>query len=143
MKKLFDETHEYSSSDFRRTIWYLSDESDHAIDSIFDTPDEDCGSTIVPNDYTPMINGFRELIKSDLEAGAEQKTTETQWIFYSNQVSGDAIGDKVRFSIYVRLKEGKYECNINITDFIFASSFDEVIRIKNQTEQVLNGESVH
>jgi hypothetical protein len=138
MKKLFDETHEYSNSDFRRTIWYLSDESDNVIEAIFGTPDEYGGRMIIPSDYKAMINVFGELIKSDVDKVTEQKPTETQWVFYSDQVSDDAIGDKVRFSIYIRLKEGKYECNINITDFIFAASFDEVIKIKNLTEQYLN-----
>ncbi|MDF2484421.1 MAG: hypothetical protein K0R46_589 [Herbinix sp.] len=141
MKKLFDETHEYSDLDFRRTIWYLSDETDNVIESIFGTPDEYGGRMIVPGDYNVMIKALRELIRSDIDKVTEQQPTETHWVFYSNQVSEDAIGDKVRFSIYIRLKEGKYECNINITDFMFAASFDEIIKIKNLTEQYLNSNS--
>jgi hypothetical protein len=136
MKKLYDETYEHS-----RTIWYLSDGHDDVIETIFGAPSEYGGRMIVPTDYTPMISRLRELIMSDLAKVPEPKPTATQWVFYSNLVSDDAIGDKVRFSIYIRLKEGKYDCNINITDFLFATSFDEVIKIKNLIEQNLNSDN--
>lgn len=138
MKKLFDETFEHSTSDIRRTIWYQSDETDSVIEPIFGEPDEYGGRRLIPYDYSTMIHELREHIRSDIEMITKNKPTEYQWVFYSNQVSEDAIGDKVRFSLYIRLKEGKYECNINITDFIFSTSFDEVIKIKNQIEQCLN-----
>ncbi len=137
MKKLFDETHEYSNSDYRRTLWYISDESESVIDSIFGSSDENEGM-IIPVDFSAMIGEIGEIIKNDLNNGTGQKLTETHWVFYSTQVNYDAIGDKVRFSIYIRHKDGKYECNINMSDFAFAASFDEVIKIKNLIEQYLN-----
>ncbi|KAF1085002.1 hypothetical protein SPSYN_01138 [Sporotomaculum syntrophicum] len=133
MKKLFDETYEHS-----RTVWYISDEADDVIEAIFGAPSEYGGRMIMPTDYNAMISRLKELIRSDLANAPEPKPTATQWVFYSNLVSDDAIGDKVRFSIYIRLKEGKYECNINITDFLLATSFDEVIKIRNLIEQCLN-----
>lgn len=133
MKKLFDETYENN-----RTIWYLFEEGDNSIQYIFSEPDEYGGRMISPSDYTIMADSLKRLIVDDLKITIGKNPTETYWIFYSSRVDDDAIGDKVRFTILVRLKNGRYSCNINMSDYIFATSFDEIIKIKNIIEASLN-----
>lgn len=138
MKKLFDETHEYSKSDLRRTIWYMIETVDDAIRYIFSEPDEYGAETIIPADFSRLAKALKELTDADLSVVSEAETSETHWIFYTGRVDGDAIMDSVRFTICVRLKDGKYECNINVSDFLFASSFDHVLQIKTAVEECLN-----
>ncbi|MBL4931586.1 hypothetical protein JK634_07195 [Clostridium sp. YIM B02565] len=133
LKKLFDET--YGNN---RSIWYLFEEGDNSIQYIFSEPDEYGGRMIISNDYSILADSLKELIDEDLKNVNETNPGETHWIFYTSKVDGDAIGDKVRFSILVRLKNGRYSCNINISDYIFATSFDEVIKIKDIIEASLN-----
>lgn len=135
MKKLFDETYEYN-----RTIWYLFEEGDSSINYIFSEPDEYGGRMISPSDYSILADNLKCLIVDDLKNTSEKNLTETHWIFYSSRVDDDAIGDKVRFSILVRLKNGRYSCNINVSDYIFTTSFDEIIKIKNIIEESVNQE---
>ena len=85
-----------------------------------------------------MADRLKCLITDDLKNAFENKLNETHWIFYSNRVDNDAIGDKVRFTILIRLKNGKYYCNINVSDYIFATSSEEIIKIKNVIEASLN-----
>lgn len=133
MKRLFDET--YGDN---RTIWYLFEEGDKSIHYIFDEPNEYGGRMIRHNDYSILADSLRSLIADDLKNAPEKKPAETSWIFYSSIVDDDAIGDKVRFSISVKLKNGGYSCNINVSDYIFATSFDEIIKIKDIIEASLN-----
>ncbi|MBL4937828.1 hypothetical protein JK636_19150 [Clostridium sp. YIM B02515] len=133
MKKLFDETYEYN-----RTVWYLFEEDDNSMHYIFSQPNEYGGRIISSGDYSILADSIKRLIADDLQNTFEEKPTETHWIFYSSIVDDDAIGDKVRFSILVRLKNGSYSCNINVSDYIFATSFDEIIKIKNIIEASLN-----
>lgn len=138
MKRLFDETFEHNEADFSRTIWYLFEEGDNSIHYIFSEPDEYGGRMISSSDYSILSDSLKWLIDDDLKNTFERKPTETHWIFYSSRVNDDAIGDKVRFSILVRLKNGRYSCNINVNDYIFVTSFDEIIKIKNIIETSLN-----
>ena len=138
MKKLGDETHEYGAVDNRRTIWYQFDETDDTVKYIFSSPYENCGDIIVSCDYGELAEMLKKLIELDLQAGSETTPSEIHWIFYTHNIDGDAIGDNVRFSIYIRLKNGRYECSINMSDFIFASSLDNVLAIKNCIEECLN-----
>jgi hypothetical protein len=133
LKKLFDETYGYS-----RTIWYLFEEGDNSIHYIFSKPDEYGGRMISAGDYSILADKVKCLIVDDLKNTFENNPIETHWIFYSSRVDEDAIGDKVRFSILVRLKNGIYSCNINASDYIFTTSFDEIIKIKNTVEESLN-----
>ena len=137
MKKLGDETHEYDKTDHRRTIWYQLEETDKAIEHIFNKPYEDCGNIVTSCDCGVLVKTLKELIEFDLQAVPEAAPSETHWIFYTHNIDGDAIGDKVRFSIYIRLKDGRYDCNVNMSDFIFASSFDNVLTIKGCIEESL------
>ena len=110
MRKLSDETYEYNAADYRRTIWYLSEE-DKTIDSVFGEPDEYGGRKIVPCDYTALAHKLHALIENDIQSVSTDEVSETHWIFYSGIINGDAIEDDVRFSIFVRLKNDRYECN--------------------------------
>ena len=124
--------------DFSRTIWYLFEEDDKSINYIFSEPDEYGGRMINPSDYSILAKSLKDLIDDDLKNTFEKKPTETNWIFYTSRVNDDAIGDKVRFSILVRLKNGRYSCNINVNDYIFVTSFDEIVKIKDIIETFLN-----
>lgn len=138
MKRLFDETFEHKEEHSSRTIWYLFEEDDNSINYIFSEPDEYGGRMIIPSDYSILAKYLKGLIEDDLKNVFEKKPTETNWIFYTSRVNDDAIGDKVRFSILVRLKNGRYSCNINVNDYIFVTSFDEIIKIKDIIETILN-----
>ncbi|WP_238917829.1 hypothetical protein [Clostridium sp. YIM B02555] len=133
MKKLFDETYEYN-----RTIWYLFEEDDNFINYIFSEPNEYGGRVITPSDYSILVDSLKGLMDDDLKENIEKEKMETHWIFYSSRIDEDAISDKVRFSILVRLKEGIYSCNINVSDYLFSTSFDEIIKIRNIIEATLN-----
>ena len=133
MKKLFDET--YGDS---RTIWYLFEEDDKSIHYIFSEPNEYGGRMISHSDYSIFADSLKDLIENDLKNSPENTPGETNWIFYSSRIDDDAIGDKVRFSVLVKLKNGNYSCNINMSDYIFTTSFDEIIKIKNIIEVALN-----
>jgi len=137
LKKLFDETHKHNEADSSRTIWYLFEEVDNSIHYIFSEPDEYGGRMISSCDYSILADSLKCMITDDLKSAFGEKSTETHWIFYSSRIDDDAIGDKVRFSILVRLKNGRYSCNINVSDYIFATSFDEIIKIKNIIEASL------
>ena len=104
MKKIGDETHKYGAADHRRTIWYQFDETDETVKYIFSKPNEDCGNIISSCGYTVLAEMLKRLIMIDLRAKPEAMPSETNWIFYTHSIDGDAIGDKVRFSMYVRLK---------------------------------------
>ena len=139
--KLFDETHEYGEADSRRTIWHQFGETDDFVNFIFSEPNPEYGSrTVVAADYAPLAKALKKLIEADLLPSPENVTSETHWVFYTGVLDGDAIDDKVRFTIYVRLKGSRYDCNINMSDFIFASSFDNVQKIKASLEEYLNRE---
>ncbi|WP_459480092.1 hypothetical protein [Clostridium saccharoperbutylacetonicum] len=133
MKKLFDETYEYN-----RTIWYLFEEDDNSINYIFSEPNEYGGRVIIPSNYSILVDILKGLMDDDLKDNIEKEKMEAHWIFYSSRIDDDAIGDKVRFSILVRLKEGIYSCNINVSDYLFSTSFDEIIKIRNIIEATLN-----
>ena len=133
MKKLFDETYEYN-----RTIWYLFEEDDNSINYIFSEPNEYGGRVIIPSNYSILVDSLKGLMDDDLKDNIEKEKVETHWIFYSSRIDDDAIGDKVRFSILVRLKEGIYSCNINVSDYLFSTSFDEIVKIRNIIEATLN-----
>ncbi len=133
MKKLFDET--YGDN---RTIWYLYEENDESMNYIFSMPDEYGGRSIIPCDYSKLAINIKDIIVEDLKLDLAKEANQTQWIFYSSVISTDAIDDKVRFSIFVRLKDAGYVCNINVNDFIFATSFDEVLALKQSIETLLN-----
>lgn len=139
MKKLFDETHGQEATIRNRTIWYMDEESDGELNRIFSAPDAyDC-RTIPPGDCSPLVKKLQALIADDAQNASEPKPAVTNWIFYSSIVQGDALKDNVRFSIYVRLRGGRYACTIQMSDAIFATAFDATACIKRAVEACLNG----
>ena len=116
MKKLFDETHEHETGDFR-TIWY---------GYISETPD------------TELQNKLLTIIKEDLTKEKKHVNTVTHWVFYHEKTSGDAIGDTVRAAFMVREKDCKFVANYTMSDFYFVISFDALNQFKVDMEARLN-----
>lgn len=134
MKKLYDETFDYGTSDRRRTIWYADEAGEGSVfEPLFGEPDEYGGRKMVSNEGEALIAAVKDIMIADLQE--PQEATETHWILYSNVINGDAVGDKVRFAIYLRLKDGELLCNFNLSDFIFASSYDNVLKLKERIER--------
>lgn len=134
MKKLFDETHPYAENDRRRTLWYQLDATD-GLGFLFGEQDEFGGSFLLPSDYSPMAQQILAAVRQTLADKAAEDVTETHWIFYTDRRDGDAIGDTVRFTIMLRRKGGIFDCDIQYSDFLFASAFDEIMKIR---ETILN-----
>lgn len=129
MKKLYDETYPYSENDRRRTQWYQLEQED-GLGFLFGEPEEYGVSFLIPSDYRPLAQLLlAEVQKSRTEPENEQ-ATETHWVFYTNRKDGDAIGDSVRFTIMLRDKGGQVDCDIHYSDFLFASAYDEIMKIK-------------
>ncbi len=129
MKKLYDETHPYAAHDHRRTQWYMLDESD-GIGFLFGQPDEYGVRFLIPSDYSFLARQALSAVKSSLADEAAIGVTETHWIFYTERRDGDAIGDTLRFTIMLRQKGSRFDCDIQYSDFLFASAFDEIMKIK-------------
>lgn len=102
MEKLFDENNEFEGK-YYRTVWY-------------GYIDEDLNDTIMEE--------ITAIIKTDLTQPPAPTPVETSWVFYGAAQTDDAIGDKVRTSLMVRERNGKYAANYNISDFDFVTAFD-------------------
>ncbi|MDR0299979.1 MAG: hypothetical protein LBI13_07900 [Streptococcaceae bacterium] len=137
MKKLGDESYDYREGDLRRTIWYQAEEDEREFDEIFGEPDPYGGRQVLDKDFTEIAEKIKGLVQTDLSAQNDLKASETQWVFYSSLINGDAVGDKVRFTILLREKAGKFDCTINMSDYIFASSFEQVEKLKQAILQEL------
>lgn len=61
---------------------------------------------------------------------AAKGVTETHWVFYTERRDKDIIGETVRFTIMLRQKGSRFDCDIQYGDFLFASAFDEIMKIK-------------
>lgn len=129
MKKLYDETHGYSDADRRRTQWYQLEQED-GLDFLFAPPEEYGVSFLVPSDYSVLVKVIKSAVTQSALDEAAQGVSETHWVFYTKRKDGDAIGDSVRFSILLREKSGQYDCDIMYSDFLFASAYDEIQKVK-------------
>lgn len=129
MRKLYDETHPYAEHDLRRTQWYMLDESD-GIGFLFGQPDEYGVSFLIPSDYSVLAGQVLSAVKSSITDEAAIGVTETHWIFYTERKDGDAIGDTVRFTVMLRQRGSRIECDIQYSDFLFASAFDDIEKMK-------------
>ena len=129
MKKLYDETHEYGGHDRRRTLWYQLEQED-GLDFLFAPPEEYGVSFLVPGDYGRLTGAVRAAVQDSLREAQSPAPTETHFILYTNRRDQDAIGDTVRFTIMLRHKDGRFDCDIAYSDFLFASAFDEIQSIK-------------
>ena len=116
MKKLFDETHEYGTDDYRRTLWY------GYFDKLFDIE---------------SIDQYVQLIKNTEPEPLQKTITETHWIFYGAKPEEDAIGDKVRPTVMVRKKSGVFLVNCNLSDCDFAANLDTIYMFKKELEKKL------
>lgn len=130
MKKLFDETFPYGEHDRRRTQWYQLEDEDH-LGFLFAPPEEYGVSFLVPSDYAPLAGLLAQAVVQSHQDPENQHVTETHWVFYTNRRDGDAIGDQVRFTIMLREKGGRFDCDIHYSDFLFASAYDEIAAIRN------------
>ncbi|NLM86189.1 MAG: hypothetical protein GX171_05790 [Clostridiales bacterium] len=129
MKKLYDETHPYAENDNRRSLWYDLDQAD-GLDFLFG-PEEEYGvSFLQETDFAQLADTVLTCVKADLALPEAQGVTETHWVFYTQRVDGDAIGDKVRFTIMLRLKGRVVACDVMYSDFIFASDFLKIAQLK-------------
>lgn len=129
MKKLYDETHPYAENDKRRTIWYQLHKED-GLDFLFGPTEEYGVSFLQESDYEALARSVLACVKVDLELEQAEGASETHWVFYTDRVDGDAIGDQVRFTIMLRLKGRVVACDVNYSDFIFASAFRQVAQLK-------------
>ncbi len=129
MKKLFDETHPYGEHDRRRTQWYQL-ENDDPVQFLFAEPEEYGVSFLIPSDYSPLAGLLADAVKQSFLEEEGRGVTETHWVFYTNRRDGDAIGDQVRFTIMLREKAGRFDCDIHYSDFLFASAYDEIMALR-------------
>lgn len=117
MEKLFDETFSPDSKGCR-TIWYGYFNGDLNDD---------------------LANEFINLIHKDLKTPPEgYDIASTNWVFYNEKVSKDAIGDAVRSSLMVRHLDGTYIANFNMTDYQFVTAYDVMESFKETLVEKLN-----
>jgi hypothetical protein len=127
MKVLFDET--YASNDGKqssRNIWYGYADI---------TVDGEYGKVISLNE--DLMARLCEIVKNDLSKNKPQTPTETNWYFYGDAVTQDAIGDNIRPTIMVREKSGEFITNFNISDHDFAVNIDAILSFKKDFEKRL------
>ena len=120
MNVLFDET--FASNDGMRTsrnIWYGY--ADFSADGEY-------GKEIRLDQE--IMDLLCDIIRDDLSGNDIHSPTETNWYFYGNAVTQDAIGDNIRPTIMVRERSGGFTVNINISDHDFAVNIDSIISFK-------------
>ena len=102
---LFDEQFK-SESHHVRTLWY----------GYFKTlMDEEVLSEIVAR------------VKNDLVSSIQQDIPLTSWIFYRENLQGDALEEQVRSSLMIKaLKNGEFLVHYNMSDFEFVAQLDEL-----------------
>jgi hypothetical protein len=127
MKVLFDET--YASNDGKRrsrNIW-------HGYANI--SVDGEYGKVI---DLTKdLMDRLYEIVKNDLSRNETPMPDETNWYFYGDAVTQDAIGDNIRPAIMVRKRSGEFITNFNISDHDFATNIDAILLFKKDFENRL------
>jgi|GEM_PF-924364 len=129
MKILFDET--YPSSDgsiASRNIWY-----GYADISV----DDQYRKTIKLSEE--FVINLCQIIKNDLAYKSDNPPTETNWYFYGNSTTKDAIGDLIRPTIMIREKSGGFIANFSISDYDFARNIDAIVSYRVSLEEKLSG----
>lgn len=112
MEKLFDEV--FMGEDFQcRTIWYGN------VDVTFDST---------------LSNKIVDVVKSDMK---EKEVGQTNWVFYAEKVTKDAIDDNVRQAIMIKEKNKIFYVNCNLSDYTFVVNFDTVKIFKELLEEKL------
>lgn len=103
LKQLFDETYG-KDDDYSRTIWY---------GYIEEPLNDDLAEKLV------------SLMKKDLTVPQENEANATHWVFYGATAMDDALGEKVRSTLFVRLRDNDYVVNYSLGDFAFVMTYDE------------------
>lgn len=128
MKKLFDET--FSNEDhsqISRNIWYGYAEL--AVGG-------DYGKVLKLDEK--VMDKLGRIIQSNLSEPSDPRPTETNWYFYGNTQTKDAINDSIRPSIMVREKESSFVVHCNFSDHDFAMNLDHILNFKNEFENYLS-----
>lgn len=141
MKKLYDETHPYSNTDRRRTLWYQLDQED-GIAFLFGRMEDYGVSFLVPGDYEPLARTILAAMQASRQDAAARDVSESHFIFYTDRRDGDAMGDQVRFTIMTRLKGNDVSCELMYSDFLFASAHDELVKVRDTILEVLRANLV-
>lgn len=127
MEKLFDET--YATEDkshVSRNVWY----------GYFDLyTDGQYGKDIVLDEKLTEI--ICETITDDISEHANPSPTEINWYLYGKTETIDAIGDKIRPTIMIRSKQGRFLVRCNVSDHDFAVNIDTVLSFENRLEKLL------
>lgn len=126
MKRLLDDTYEYDDDAFLRTLWYQVDEADDGLDKEFDDLAEFGLGFILPSDYRILCVNILGAVMESAEEEAAKGVSETQFIFYTNRTEGNVIGDTVRFTVSLRLKNSEVACRVHCSDFIFTTAYDQL-----------------
>ncbi|MDR1553276.1 MAG: hypothetical protein LBS69_07435 [Prevotellaceae bacterium] len=127
MKVLFDET--YTSNDGKRAsrnIWYGY--ADMSVDGEY-------GKVTSFNEDLMCL--LCETVKNDLSMNDTNIPIETNWYFYGNAVTQDAIGNSIRPTVMVRERAGEFITNFNISDHDFAVNIDAILLFKKDFEKRL------
>lgn len=127
MEKLFDET--FGTEDGSRTsrnIWYGYAEL--AVEGDF-------GNVLKLDER--VMGELGQFIQNNLAETKASKSTETNWYFYGNTQTKDAIDDSIRPSIMVREKDGAFVVHCNFSDHDFANKLDHILDFKKAFEGYL------
>lgn len=117
MKALFDET--FTTEDrsrASRNLWYGYLEM---------SADGEYGRDIWLTDS--LLETLCETVKRDLSESKMPLPTETNWYFYGDAVTEDAIGDSIRPTLMIREKNGDFLVHINMSDHDFAVNIDAIL----------------
>ncbi len=117
MKIRFDEIYASNNGErSSRNIWYE--------DAPF-SADGEYGKVIQLNE--DVMVKLSNIIENDLSGVNTHPPTETNWYFYGDTVTKDAMGDGIRPSIMVREKSGKFITHFNMSDHDFAINIDAIL----------------
>ncbi|KRF10035.1 hypothetical protein ASG89_00335 [Paenibacillus sp. Soil766] len=127
MEILFDET--YASEDGKkasRNIWYGY--ADMSVDGEY-------GKELNLNEN--LMEDLCRKIRNNLSESTTPTPTETNWYFYGNSTTQDAVGDSIRPTIMVRERAGLFVINFNMSDHNFAINLDDILVFKTNFEKRL------
>ncbi|MDR2834515.1 MAG: hypothetical protein LBV67_12455 [Streptococcaceae bacterium] len=125
MEILFDETFQSPNGQKNsRNIWYgyLNMSTDGEFGKILKLDDEL---------ITLLVSKIHENLKEDKTA------TETNWYFYGDTTTKDAIGDVIRPTIMIRERNGVFVTNFVFADMDFALQLDKIMSFKIALESAL------
>lgn len=68
----------------------------------------------------------------------EDLMLDTYFVFYTKMISGDAIEDKVRTSVYIRCLKDRFDVTINMSDYQFVCNYEQLKAIKSNLESIMS-----